>query len=549
MQWGRRRAPRQVEDGSCTSTSASDELCFAAIGPPENSVGGWLNLPPIRAQYRSSVDLNRISAEFPSPSSTDSLLSECDDTESDSEALEAPARVCDEGPAPLCCTCKCDCIRSALEAVEPSHYELAAASYFAGVKSPRRRKAIVPSGTSLSEICAVEDNETGLRVVLFTGPKRPLPECGCPPCEACQACSEEGQQMQRRRPHSVAAAVLAFRGTRAMHRGNLAADYGILRHNSRRRELRIAEEARGVVEGFASQLAAGSPGVRYVWVVAGHSLGGFLATTIAIRMPELVQRCVAFESPGCPKLYRELAAVEAEEEEWRERITTYLTLPNPINTSHPHVGRIVRVELSDLLSAPSGSHLIKCVAGTAFRWMNWACLAVVAFLAVELLLGLSISVAVVRACDLLHVLAPPLLLGGSPLSSSLCLVGLGEAVTLVHLTSAASLSFKGTTALMATRLGLNLPFQLAAHKLSHILAAFSPATGLPKSAVEMASWPHSACLKRSVSRDLSIYLWESFFPCATTESVRHLFNRRCLINNRVALLPGYKEMPPTSSSS
>jgi len=337
--------------------------------------------------------------------------------------------------------------------------------------------------------------------------------------------------------------VLAFRGTRATHRGNLAADLGILRHNARRAELRIAEEARCVVEGFASQLAAGPRGVHYVWVATGHSLGGFLATTVAIRMP-LIAQCVAFESPGCPKLYRELAAKRAGERFWRGCITNYLTLPNPINMSHPHVGRVVRIVLGDLLDANGGGHLIKCVAGSLFRWVNWLCLLVAAFLACEVLLGLSLSSAVVRLCALLEAMQSWLLAPawGVRLAPHLCLAGLGEAATLMHVASAASLSFKGTTALLATRLGANLPFQLAAHKLSNILRAFDPGTGLPKLAVEMASWPHAACFKRSVTRDLRIYLWESFFPTPVTESVRHIFNRRGLVNNRVARLPGYIEL-------
>lgn len=107
-------------------------------------------------------------------------------------------------------------------------------------------------------------------------------------------------------------AVLAFRGTRATHRGNLAADIGILRHNTRRAELRIAEEARAVVEGFTAQLEVGTPGVKYVWVATGHSLGGFLATTVTICFPH-IHRCVTFESPGCPKFYRDMAAKRAGE--------------------------------------------------------------------------------------------------------------------------------------------------------------------------------------------------------------------------------------------
>lgn len=172
----------------------------------------------------------------------------------------------------------------------------------------------------------------------------------------------------------------------------------------------------------------------------------------------------------------------------------------------------MRIDLTDFMSNLGGGHVIKCLAGSLFRWINWVCLLVVAFLACELLVGLSFGSALVRMCSIIDQLQSWLhIFVGQHVNSivpSLCLVGIGEAVTLWHVTSAASLSFKGTTALVATRLGANLPFQLAAHKLSNILSAFSPETGKPKSCVEMVSWPHAACFKRSVSRDLRIYLWE-----------------------------------------
>ena len=74
---------------------------------------------------------------------------------------------------------------------------------------------------------------------------------------------------------------------------------------------------------------------------AGHSLGGFAATTCAI-LCDRIAACVAFESPGLTTFYHRLAAQQGDEEYWRGRVTVYLAIPNPINMCQRHMGRIVR---------------------------------------------------------------------------------------------------------------------------------------------------------------------------------------------------------------
>lgn len=74
---------------------------------------------------------------------------------------------------------------------------------------------------------------------------------------------------------------------------------------------------------------------------AGHSLGGFAAATCLILCDRILT-CTAFESPGLTTFYHRLAAQQGGEEYWRERITNYLAIPNPINMCQKHLGRIIR---------------------------------------------------------------------------------------------------------------------------------------------------------------------------------------------------------------
>ena len=74
---------------------------------------------------------------------------------------------------------------------------------------------------------------------------------------------------------------------------------------------------------------------------AGHSLGGFAAATCLILCDRILT-CTAFESPGLTTFYHRLAAQQGDEAYWRERITNYLAIPNPINMCQKHLGRIIR---------------------------------------------------------------------------------------------------------------------------------------------------------------------------------------------------------------
>ena len=58
-----------------------------------------------------------------------------------------------------------------------------------------------------------------------------------------------------------------------------------------------------------------------------------------------VHRVVTFDIPGLPKYWRDTAQKMHDDSYWRERVMDYLTFPNPINTTLPHIGHLVRLEL------------------------------------------------------------------------------------------------------------------------------------------------------------------------------------------------------------
>ena len=54
---------------------------------------------------------------------------------------------------------------------------------------------------------------------------------------------------------------------------------------------------------------------------------------------------VTFDSPGLPKYWRNKATgLFTSDTYWKEHLTDYLTFPNPINTTLPHIGTLVRLE-------------------------------------------------------------------------------------------------------------------------------------------------------------------------------------------------------------
>ncbi len=59
-----------------------------------------------------------------------------------------------------------------------------------------------------------------------------------------------------------------------------------------------------------------------------------------------MRRVVTFDSPGVPKYWRNRAkGLFTSDTYWKEHVVDYLTFPNPINTTLPHIGKLVRLDL------------------------------------------------------------------------------------------------------------------------------------------------------------------------------------------------------------
>lgn len=110
-------------------------------------------------------------------------------------------------------------------------------------------------------------------------------------------------------------------------------------------------------------------GIKVKVHIAGHSLGGFLAAAITVGLQDWAQvkgaeiACTTFDSPGLTAFYRNGA--KRHNINWSRVIINYVVLPNPINTLHKHLGRIVFL---DSVKVPlTFSWIMRCAAHSAFR--------------------------------------------------------------------------------------------------------------------------------------------------------------------------------------
>eukprot|EP00873_Tetraselmis_striata_P025727 jgi/Tetstr1/445991/TSEL_003547.t2 len=201
-------------------------------------------------------------------------------------------------------------------------------------------------------------------------------------------------------------------------------------------------------------------------------------------------------------MYRGLAQARGGPDFWAARVTNYLAVPSPVNMAHAQLGRLVRVELG-LVGCVHTLHVVKCVSGTLFRWLNWVLLVLVALLVVELSAGVFV-------------------------------VGSAAVIGRV-LARLACVQF----AVLACRIAAGLKFTLEAHKLSNMIPNFSRESGLPVAAVEMEVWPESR-LTSWLAPWVDV-IWHALVPSNTGDSILHLFAQRSLVEAQMTRRPGYRE--------
>ncbi|KAK9915765.1 hypothetical protein WJX75_003906 [Coccomyxa subellipsoidea] len=135
-------------------------------------------------------------------------------------------------------------------------------------------------------------------------------------------------------------------------------------------DMQIVRDAVGYMKDTLADLKKQKSGVKWTVYTTGHSLGGFLATAVAVELDPEITKVVTFDSPGLPKYWRDTAQKMHDDSYWRERVMDYLTFPNPINTTLPHIGHLVRLELHTH-GAATPAHVVRCILGTALRAAVW----------------------------------------------------------------------------------------------------------------------------------------------------------------------------------
>ena len=145
-------------------------------------------------------------------------------------------------------------------------------------------------------------------------------------------------------------------------------------------DMEILKQAKDFIQSAVKDLESKHSSVTWHWFTTGHSLGGLLATAVAVHEDPKIERraavgicchrlrlltgrdamqegcliklwlgcadrCVTFDGVGLIKHYRDNAFQKHDATYWRERIRDYVTFPNPINTTLPRIGEVVRLEL------------------------------------------------------------------------------------------------------------------------------------------------------------------------------------------------------------
>ena len=115
--------------------------------------------------------------------------------------------------------------------------------------------------------------------------------------------------------------------------------------------------------------------------ICGYSLGGLFAQVATVLLQDWAYTtgnrvtCRTFEAPGVPEMYHEISENYDDNAEafWKERITNFKSLPNPLNTVFKDIGRVFHLKNTGHIKCNS-SWIFKCLAGTTKRIVFWSSL-------------------------------------------------------------------------------------------------------------------------------------------------------------------------------
>jgi hypothetical protein len=337
-------------------------------------------------------------------------------------------------------------------------------------------------------------------------------------------------------------------------------------------DLRIIREAVKFVEEQTKALEG--EGGSWKHYICGHSLGGAAASCVTVALPDTIEQCVTFESPGMIKYYRKKAE-QRDSQFWKDHIKEYVSFPNPINTALPHVGSLYRLHMVMQAQASPG-HVIRCFFGTSLRLVVWVSLANVAFAAAgraqgfwaaklgsvvcklgKLLLarkftpkrakqafkdGIKFDQASKdsRAAEKGEVNDP----GAKPLKPVLnVLPEKARPAFIVGFWAIAAASF-ASSGYLTMRTLAQINDCMAEHSVEAIAKHFSDETGEPEKATEMESWPyHEKMVKGGLPQEhFRRCMLEGLTPFhPTAYGFHNLLNRENVVLKRASTMPGFKE--------
>lgn len=206
-------------------------------------------------------------------------------------------------------------------------------------------------------------------------------------------------------------------------------------------------------------------GIQIKVYIAGHSLGGFLAAAITVCLKDWAQNtgskvvCTTFESPGLTKYYWDIAEQQMSAEEWKDVITSYVALPNPMNMAHRHLGKIIF--LNTVQVPLTATWVARCTFHTVTRVVLWRN----------------------AAANLVGIL---------PKAPGMAIKGITPS-----LPAAATIT---QSSALATLLGMEIRDIVEQHKISNMIKCFvikPPGLPLPEVIHEMKSWPSHRSVKAS----------------------------------------------------
>lgn len=244
--------------------------------------------------------------------------------------------------------------------------------------------------------------------------------------------------------------------------------------------------------------------------ICGYSLGGLFAQVTTVLLQDWASTtrnkvtCRTYENPGIPEMYHEISRHYSDNADkfWKEKITNFKSIPNPLNTVFQDLGRVFHLKNTDHISWNT-SWVIKCIAGTTKRLVFWT----------RLLKGFGITSNEGSFSSMSE-------------TEQKCIIG----------------------AAIAMELGMDLHEVVQNHDVALMLRCFDPKTGMLRSdcCIEMLQWPVYQMFEESVIKLLQNVSQGLMLMDPRNAGLHTLLlfgGKRGFVERKLARIPGYLPMP------